>query len=347
VSIAIGQKQTLDLTNSILEDSGVAALSNIILDMDTEDDSDGDGDPSNDSDVTLRNHSEIPHAEIRHGLWKLNLRFGPYNTPVTKNIRVSLVDPAGNIGYQDISFEVYSPVPEIQTYNGSDTITWTLSEPLDDIEVDVYRYRQWGLSRLDTETIVSQSWWIWTTTDTFTGSGLTLTSSGWVLARIDELSWAMSFVDGALSNISLDSSEPYPKLILNRLWEDVYYQYIHMWTENTIDVISDKKDIDEEGMYLHLSNTTSYGYYSLPSTAPYSPWAVVIYRNSSTLREPLFTLYPDGRIETLNDFYDLEYRYDAHHTILRLIDRNFDREVAEVIYHLWDWYILDGQTHSN
>jgi hypothetical protein len=38
---------------------------------------------------------------------------GPFDELFTKKIRIYLVDQNNNIGYKDVDFEVYAPVPNI------------------------------------------------------------------------------------------------------------------------------------------------------------------------------------------------------------------------------------------
>jgi hypothetical protein len=70
----------------------------------------------------------------------------------------------------------------------------------------------------------------------------------------------------------------------------------------------------------------------IPETVSYNPGSLVIYRNSDVHKEPLFIIYKDGRIDTINGNYKLEYSHESDYIILRLVDAHFAKTVAEVMY---------------
>jgi len=347
ISLALLQTLRVDLSDSILEDSGIDNIEQVIIDTDTSVDSDGDGEADNDSDVTLDNFEQDDFINIVQTKRKLSLDFGPYRAPINTSIKITLIDAIWNEGFQEIPFEVYTPVPTIEAYDNQ-TLSWSIDENITDIPVSVYRYRQWGLSRLDLSDnfafTPTGSWGLWDASWNWTGSWLTLSSSGASIASIGE--YKGSIDSWALTSYRVENEQKYPKIILQNNWEDLYYHYPVMGTRSSISFVDSFEGIDQGWMYVRMLSTSWYSHYSLPALAPYSPWASVIYRSSNTLKQALFTLYPDGRLDSLNEFYDIEYSGNWDDVRFTLIDQNFDRPVAEIYYQLWDGYILDGQSHS-
>jgi hypothetical protein len=60
----------------------------------------------------------------------------------------------------------------------------------------------------------------------------------------------------------------------------------------------------------------------------------VIYRLSDENKQPLFIIYPDGKIETLNDYYTLEYNYENEYIVLNLIDKHYNIEIAQLLFSI-------------
>jgi hypothetical protein len=60
----------------------------------------------------------------------------------------------------------------------------------------------------------------------------------------------------------------------------------------------------------------------------------VIYRLSDVNKEPLFIVYPDGKIETINNNYSLEYNYENEYIILNLIDKHYNKEISQLLFSI-------------
>jgi len=108
IRVPVYQKQTVDLTPYIYEDSGVENIKDVSVDFDLKKDSNGDGILDNDVDTNGISIIKNPAS--------VKIQFGPYDSLFEKKIRITLKDENGNIGYKDVDFEVYSPDPQIQDF---------------------------------------------------------------------------------------------------------------------------------------------------------------------------------------------------------------------------------------
>jgi hypothetical protein len=65
---------------------------------------------------------------------------GPFDEIFARKIRLYLVDQNNNIGYKDIDFEVYAPIPNISKVSGT-LVEGKLNEKLENEPVTLYRLR--------------------------------------------------------------------------------------------------------------------------------------------------------------------------------------------------------------
>ena len=111
IRIPVYQKKTIDFTPYIYEDSGIASITDVQVDFDFTTDNDLDGDARNDRDTENMTIIQTPTA--------IKIEFGEYEELFARQIRLSLTDGNNNTGYKDIDFEVYTPAPQIQSYEDS------------------------------------------------------------------------------------------------------------------------------------------------------------------------------------------------------------------------------------
>ena len=340
IKIPVYQKKQIDLTPYIYEDSGIRNIKSVSVDFDLTKDSNWDSDTKNDIDTDK--------IKINKTLSSIKIEFGPYDSLFNKTIWITLIDNNGNLWYREVPFEVYSPKPNISDYS-SWVIKWSIDESLNNEPVNLYRYRGGIIKKLENtewKNKVLTNSWDYSFESNTDDSWLTLTNLWQDIAFIDEYKWSINLKNfGARlkvysSNHSLNESK-YPKIVINFKWDDIYYQYLSFEKEYDISFVNSFADLIEEWIYLSFSNKSDYSYYEIPLNAPYNPWTIVIYRNSDTWKEPLFTIFKDWRIDTLNDFYRLEYDNYDDYIVFKFIDKHFNREVAKVLYKVDGGYVID------
>lgn len=339
IKIPVYQQQTINLWDMIYEDWGIKWIKEIIIDMNIESDKDSDGNLTNDLDISSDN---IEHTNI-----ELNVTFGPYDYLEKKEIWITLIDENNNSSYSQIPFEIYSPTPEIENFNELGLI-WLIDEELDDEPVSLYRYRGWVISKLKNDDWTNKTWtewWDYNFKVDDNNSWLTLEYWDKVVAEISETTGKISLKDFSSrikvypSNSSNNDSY-YPKLEVKKSGNSIYYQYLQISEWKTISLVENFENTVNSGLYIDITNNNNYWYYQIPQTVSYNPWAFVIYRLSDTNKQPLFIIYPDGKIETLNDYYALEYNYENEYIVLNLIDKHYNIEVAQLLFSIDGWYIM-------
>ena len=339
IKIPIYQKKKIDLTEYIYENWGVKNINEVYVDFDLSVDSDLDWDPKNDKDTSQIN--------IIKNSSKLEIEFWKYDELISKNIWIVLIDKNWNKWYSEVNFEVYSPIPDIITYSGW-IIKWKLNENLDNEPVSFYRYRSWVIQKLGdvnwTGSVLSKSWaydfevnenWEW----------LKLMSNDNLIGLINEKTWIIeikdfvSKIDVTPSN-KINNDVVYPKINIIKNWENIFYEFLKIDNEQNINVIENFDNIESDWIYLKFLDKTFYNYFQNPEWVIYSPWVLSIFRNTDINKDSLFTIFPDGRINTINDFYSLKYFDYNWYVWFKLYDKHFNRDVAQVLLVInWEYLV--------
>lgn len=339
IKIPVYQTTTIDLWNNIYDEWWIRGIQEVIIDMNLDLDSDADGDPKNDMDINLDSIIKTPLV--------LEVIFDEYDYLTKKLIGITLVDENNNRSYNEIQFEVYSPTPQIEEINEL-WLVWVIDENLDNEPVSLFRYR-WGvitkLNNNDESQQVFTQWWDYIFDVNEKWNWLTLDYAWENVAEILETTWKIILNDFS-SNIKVYSSNHqnnnsyYPKIEIEKNWNTIYYQYLQVSEWKTVNTVESFDNISNQGIYMKFTNLNDYGYYKIPETVSYNPWAFVIYKLSDLNKEPLFIIFPDGKINTLNDSYVLEYNFENDYIVLNLIDTNNDIEISQLLFSIDGWYIL-------
>jgi hypothetical protein len=339
IKIPVYQEKDIDLSDSIFDDGKLAWIKYIGIDMNLEEDSDLDGNTKNDNDIALEKITLTSN--------KIWVKFWIYDSLMKKNIWFTLRDKNDNQSFTEVWFEVYAPIPEIQSIKES-TLIWLLDEDLDEEPVSLYRYR-WGvISKLKDSSggnkTWTDSWWYDFEMDQ-NNEWLTLDYAGNTIATIAESTGKITLKDftamiKVLPSNNFQNKDLYPKIEIVKDNSAIYYQYLKVSDVDNIESVIDFNNILDTGIYVNFTDTEKYGFYSIPETVSYNPWTFVIYRTGDINKEPLFVLYPDGRIDTLNEFYTLDYSSYNDFIVLKLIDKHFNKEIAQVLFHIDGWYIM-------
>ncbi|MCP4523251.1 MAG: hypothetical protein GY828_03460, partial [Candidatus Gracilibacteria bacterium] len=339
IKIPVYQKQNIDLTDFIFDEGGIKGLKKIEIDMDLQKDSNGDGDTKNDSD--------IPESNIKKTLIQLGIEIGPFDTLRNDSIGISFTDSNNNKGFFEIPFEVYAPVPEIDRLNTQGFIG-EINEKLDNEPISLFRYRGGKITQIEDETgedtVLTQSG-SYNFKVNEESQGLTLEYQGSKIADISEKTGKISLLDYFSSIRMYPSSHPknndfYPTIQILKDSKVIYYQYLNISNVTSVTPVESFDTIADPGIYVQFSNSEIYGFYNIPETVTYNPGAVIIHKLQDTQKTPLFILYPDGRIETLNDFYKLEYDTYNEFISVKLINKNSNTEVAKVLFYIDGGYIM-------
>lgn len=356
IRVPVYQKQRIDLTSYIYEDTWIKEA---YIDFDLSVDSSWDWNTKNDNDSSNMNNLNfiIVDSKIYVDVW-------PFNQLYDKKIWLVIRDINNNIWYKEIKFEIYPPIPNINDYIDED-LFWSLDEKLDDEPVNVYRVRWWMVSKLSTKngdnSTLTNDWDF--TFKVWENSSWIKVFKSWVnIANINEKTWKIDIVtnDGLLDeleNIILDkwswnytisvltsndtsNKLVYPKIILKDTYNEVFYETIKVDWKSKINIVNNYSNLDNSWLFFRLVNDANYSYYLLPDNATYNAWSLVVYRSNNQEKEPLFTVFTDWRITSLNSNYILKYSSYNDYVSLILHDKVFNRDIASVLYKIDSDYII-------
>ena len=340
IEIPVYQEQIVDFRDYIYEDGGGENIASLTIDLDLEEDADNDGNPKNDDML------DSGSVYIQDG--KIEVTFGPYDSLFEKDIWITVKDTAGNKGYREVGLRVYAPIPKIQKYE-----SWILSgiieADLDDEPISFYRLRWNLLTRLEDKNggLVANTSNGSYSFETVSGSEwLVLMKDAITLAQIREdtgkidITWFFPTSIKVLSSNERENDGSHPKIILRYDGDDIYYESLHVSWNESVGLVESFSEVGEAWVYVSFSDKVHYNYYTIPTDSEYSGGSVSIYRNTLSSKQALFTIFPDGRVHTLNDFYDMEYESFWDYVVYRLMDRHFNREVARVLVKIEGEYVV-------
>jgi hypothetical protein len=307
--------------------------------MDPESDENNDWDPKNDKTVDK--------VSIKRTLTKITAEFWEYDSLIEKEIAIWITDTNGNTSVKNVQFEVYSPTPEIENIS-EEKIIWYINEDLENEPVRLFRVR-WGVitpieSSENLKETLTENWEYKFPISQDT-SGLTLSQNGINIAEINEETWKIISKQVWVKVSVYSSNDPrnkwvYPSMNVVKNNEIIYNQEIKVWNTTHTELVENFDLGDKYWLFVQFLDKSAYNYYQIPESVSYNPWALVIYRNSDVHKEPLFIIYKDGRIDTINGNYKLEYSHESDYVILRLVDAHFAKTVAEVMYKVQWEYIM-------
>lgn len=342
IKIPVYQSYIYDFTPYIYEDSWIWWIWEFYIDSDLENDSDNDWNKKNDKDTSIN---------IIKNYTTVKAKFWPYNELFTKNIWLHLYDLAWNYLYKEARLEVYSPKPWIDNKEWN-KIYWNIDEKLWDEPVNLYRYRWWVLSKLiDTNWNVkvntSNSWKFEFTADTSTNKWLKLEIDWIDAASVNENTWKITIKNLPWANIKVLSSNSslndiwYPKILLMRGIDEVYYEYLSFDNKSNLKVVDSYNNITSNWIYYRNLEQWYYSSYQVPLSASYNPWAIIIYTSSDPNKTPLFTIFTDWRINTYSSYYEIRYDTLWDNVIFKLFDNNRNVNVWELLMKMDNWnYIM-------
>jgi hypothetical protein len=351
IKIPVYQNYLLDLTNKIYEDSWIRNVKKIIIDFDLTKDTNHDWNSKNDDDININWEYKNQINILRNPAY-LKLKFKPFNKLFKKKIGITLIDTNNNIWYWEVNLEVYSPVPHINSYEKW-IVKWILiDEDLTKEPISLYRFRWWVINKLENinwKKISYTTNWSYRFNIKTKWTGLKL-YDWWKreIAYINEKTWKITLKDHSITNKVLSSSSKendsvFPKILLRKKWKNIFYEYLKMKWVNEVKFVNNFDNIKDKGIYFKFSDYSHYSYYKIPLWLDYNPGALSIYRNTSTNKEALFTIFNDWRINTIND-NDFSIKYDFYwdNIVLKLYDKNnfWKREIGRVLFKSNSEYIM-------
>lgn len=342
VKVPVYQKQIIDLTKYIYEDSWIDWIKSIYMDFDLSLDTSWDWNPKNDNDSGV-----MPNIKFFKQNNNLFLEVWVFENLHNKRVWITIIDSNWNIWYKEISFEIYSPIPEIDSHK-NDNISGYINEKLTNEPVSIYRIRWWMVSKLWDKSWVNYSLsnsWSYQFNLPNNSDWLKIEKNKAIIANVNEKTWKITlknnsyFIDVLESNNSKNNNI-YPKILIRNDLEEIFYENISVVWSKSVKVVNNFDSINWSWIYVQFLNQSNYNYYIVPENVSYNPWSLSIYRIADENKEPLFTIFNDGRINTINSNYSLKYDYFDNYVVIKLYDKNFSRDIASVLYKVDSDYII-------
>lgn len=340
IRIPVYQEVNYNFTPYLYDTTGYL---DFYIDLDLNTDSDDDWDSKNDRD-TLEGDVQLSTKAVKVNFW-------PFDEIVSKKVAINLKDLAWNVTNKEIDFEVYAPDVEVSSQTGN-IVTWKISEELEDMPINLYRYRWWLVSKL-----LSQSWQqkIYTTAswtynfniNSINTKGLLITKDGREIADVDEETWVITIKNLVWAKIKVIPSnselndKSFVKVILEDSSWEIYYEYFDYNTTGDLYIVDNFKDALTNGVYLKINDLNNFSYYKIPKTAPYNQWAISLYSLQDKEKSPIVSIHPNWEIDLFNDNYELTYGEYEWNVVLRIYDKVNERNIWEILMKVIDWnYIV-------
>lgn len=351
IRIPVYQKALIDLTNEIYEDSWIWNIKEVIIDFDLESDTDNDWNKKNDDDINIIWEYK-DQINILKSPWYLKLDFEAFDKLIKKKIWITLIDSNGNAWYKEVLLEVYSPVPNINTYENWKVWGVLIQEKLTEEPINIFRFR-WGVvTKLENDD------WSWVSLTNDWNYSFNI-SNEWTwlklydwdkneIAFINEKTWKINIKDyfitsEVLSSSNIKNDSVFPKIILKKNDKEIFYEYLQIKWINKVNFVNNFEEVIDKWIYFKFSDYNNYSYYTVPEWLDYNPWALSIYRNTSESKEALFTIFKDWRINSINDDdFNIKYDFYWDYIVLKLFDKNdfSNREIWRILFMVDSEYIM-------
>ena len=150
-----------------------------------------------------------------------------------------------------------------------------------------------------------------------------------------------------MSNVEITASNAawndiwLPRVAVLYRWVEIFHEYIQITQTADIGLVNEFTSDLDNWLYLRFIDSENYGYYKLPLWVPYNAGAVVLHRIEDEAKTPLYTLFRDGKIDTLDTRFELRYNSFEESVVIELYDSTIDKVVWEVLIKVDANYILN------
>lgn len=313
------------------DDSGIV-YDSVYIDSDIEKDSDLDWHTDNDADVFL--WGEFGWISLVWSNNNLKLKVWPFDNVFEKTIKLFVTDEAWNLAKKDIVISSYAPIPTIYSNTDEIKLNGQLDSDTSWIPVDLFRVRGGKLTKitLSWEEVESYDEWNFEFNSPLR-EWIHLKSDWNLIAFIDEHTGRIdfeewySFEDNTRVLPTWDSgnTSPYPLIIVEVWWREIYTQYVSVPNESEVRVVTDFSEISSDRwMFVKFVNQSSYDSVILPQSIPINPWAMIIHHTNEDASNDKITISRDWKIRLKDDNLSMK------------LSSSWDNLVYE---------IYDGETH--
>lgn len=266
----------------------------------------------------------------------------PFNTLGTKSVKLYVKDNNWNIATKSLNIEIYAPIPQIN-FNSWSLVSWVLWEQIENEPIDLYRFRNWVIDRVNTlSPIFSNNNWEFSTS-TKVENWLEIKDLSWaVLAYVNERTWKIDLKDAWYSVVITwsDSTEPL-KIILRRKSDnkDLYVETLNLITNNTLSRTMTFDNLANKWIYVKLNN----GFDLEPiqdnvassSAVTIKKWWFITKDSNA-----IVWITDDGNMYLTNPNYGFKYSNFNDYLDINIIDKNDNSVIWEVLYKIDSEFVL-------
>ncbi len=320
IRIPVYKEKIIDFTNYIFDNSWIDSIKEIKV-----------------------NKLNPPKYEVLRSPSRIKIKFGSFDRLFKTNIEIELKDENWNITKKEIPFEVYSPRPEILNYK-SGKINGYIDEKIDKEPINIYRIRWNSLAKVISDynksRVYTDSLWnfVFPRESNLDDNKVFVKENNLKIFDINGDSWKINIWSSYKTKVKIEND--YPVIYVLKDNKKIYKQKMILKNDTNLDITSDFNNLIDNWIYLKLDNS-KYSYYKNPSSIAYDPWVIAIYRNSDTSKTPLFVIFRDWRIKTLNSYYKLEYFTYKDNIWFKLIDKHYNKIIWEVLYKLKTNFVIN------
>ncbi len=322
IKVPVYSQKLVDLTDNVYEDTGISNISSFVIEWIDED-----------------------KYEVRKTENSLRVNFGEFEDIFSKKIKFVITDLNWNTNSKDIDFEVYTPIPEISSYSGSE-VSWFINESLSWEPINLYRFRWWVIKRLETSSgttkVDTYSWDFDFSLNNEVSNLVDVSVEDNLAFSINENTWKIIISDPSYSvDVSINEDSFLEFIVSDLSGNPVFSQELKFWeTDSNIAVIDDFDDITTSWLYFKFVSD-SFDYYKLPDIVEYNPWSLAIYKKTDSLKKPVFSILKDSRISIPNSSdYNINYSSYWDYILLEIADSNSSEVIWELLFRLDTSYVI-------
>lgn len=341
IKVPVYQEVEIDITDKVTEDSWLAWISKLFIDFFLETDTDWDLNTRNDD-------NSLPNLSVYKKEGAIYLKVWKFTSLIKKKIWINVIDENWNFWSKEIDFEIYSPIPEIESYDWV-TISWRISEQLKDEPINFYKFRWWSLSKLwdekGTLTVMTNDKWEYSLKTWLFKWWLIIKDSSWKdIASISEKTWKIELNSSSKLKYNIKALRQkdtnYPEIFIqDNSWKNIFNQILRVIWNLKVWLVTHFENIEKNWVYVKTHNQNEFWYYVLPENIRNNPWVFVWYKLSDENKNPVFQVYPDGRLE-IPDSYKIIYDDYKNYIVLKILDNSW-KQLFDVFYKIDADYVIN------
>ncbi|RKW20498.1 VCBS repeat-containing protein [Candidatus Gracilibacteria bacterium] len=340
IKVPVYQEVEINITDKVSDYGGTKGIRDIYVDFFPERDTNGDLNPKNDND-------SMPNLQIFKRGDSIILKVGKFTSLLKKKIGINVIDENQNRGYTEVNLEIYSPIPEIESYDGV-TISGKISEKLQGEPINFYRFRGGDLTKLGDE---KDNLTVFTNKDgkyslktgLFEGNLTVKDKNGQQIATILEKTGKISIENSAATKydiyVAKQENTNYPEIFIrDNKQKDIFKQELRVNGNAKVTLVNDFENLEKNGVYLK-NYQNNFEFYILPENISNNPGVLVGYYSSDKNKTPIFKIYPDGRLDLPNS-YKLKYD-DFKNYIVISVSNESGEKLFDILYKIDADYVIN------